>query len=239
MRARFVGSVVSIVSIVGCASGTDTSGSGGATSTGSTTTTSSSSTGSTSSTTSSTSSTSSTTTSSTSSTSTTSGTTTSSTGTGGMGTGTPCHWNKVDPCGPGMYCEALGCGDGMCRPLGQAETQDRAPVCGCDGVTYWNSFVAETHGMAIQASGACSPAKPCGGLAGLPCPEGAQCNYKLNDKSECNISDQGGTCWAIPSECSQIVVGPTQHACQSISCTDECNLIKLATPWYEDPTCPQ
>lgn len=168
-------------------------------------------------------------------------TTTASGGSGGQGTGggVPCQWNKVDPCPSGSYCDAFGCGQGTCQPLGKVEQPVRMPVCGCDGVTYWNPSIAASHGAAIQNNSACSPAKTCGGFASLPCPTGATCNYHLANKSECGIADASGECWAIPQECPQIVVGATTHACQSISCTDECNLIKLMTPWYDDPSCPQ
>lgn len=239
MRAavKRIGLASMALAIAACASGTETPGAGGGGTT--TSSTSGSTTSSTSSTTSSTSTSSSTTTSSNTGGTGTGGTGTGGTGTGGTGTGVPCHWNKTDPCGPGMFCDALGCGDGHCKPVGTTEAQDRAPVCGCDGVTYWNLSVSASHGMAVQSSGVCSPAKTCGGIAGLPCPAGAACNYHLADKAECGASDLAGSCWAIPSTCPQILIGPTQHACQSSSCTDECNLIKLMTPWYDDPTCPQ
>lgn len=225
---------VCAIAIAACAGGSETPGSGGSTSStsGSTSTTTSSET-------------SSTTTSSSSTTSSdtggagTGGTGTGGTGTGSTGAGVPCHWNKNDPCGPGMYCDAAGCGDGFCKPAGAAEAQDRAPVCGCDGLSYWNQSVAASHGTAIQSSGACSPAKVCGTIHGYMCPAGAACNYKVADKDGCNVSDLGGECWVLPATCPQIVVGPTQHACDSLSCTDECNLIRLGTPWYDDPTCPQ
>lgn len=93
--------------------------------------------------------------------------------------------------------------------------------------------------MAVQANGACAQGKSCGGFGGVPCPAGASCNYHLSSKALCGASDVGGKCWAIPAQCPQIVVGATTHACASSSCTDECNLIKLMTPYYDDPGCPQ
>jgi hypothetical protein len=165
-------------------------------------------------------------------------------GTGGMGTGggTPCHWTIAgNTCAPGSYCDAPGCGDGTCAPLGVTEDQMRAPICGCDGVTYWNSSVAAKHGMPSQATGVCQPEKTCGGFANLMCPTpGASCNYHIGDKSVCGASDLGGTCWMVPAVCMpQLGFGPLTRACGSLSCTDECNLIKLQQPWYDDNTCPQ
>jgi hypothetical protein len=164
-------------------------------------------------------------------------------GTGGAGTGggpQTCTWSKTDPCGAGEYCDATACGAGTCVAVGTTETQDRTPVCGCDGVTYWNASVAARHGMAVAQGGACSPGKTCGGFANLQCPSGASCNYHIPDKGTCGGADLGGTCWTVPATCMPgIGFGPNTRACASLSCTDECDLIKLMTPWYVDNTCPQ
>jgi hypothetical protein len=124
--------------------------------------------------------------------------------------------------------------------VGVNETQTRTPVCGCDGVTYWNSSVATKNGMSIRKLGACGQiAATCGGVAGTTCPNNAKCNYRLDSVADCAIFDNAGTCWMTPAMCPQIVVGATSRACNSLSCTDECNLIKLMAPWYQDNLCPQ
>jgi len=150
-----------------------------------------------------------------------------------------CQWAATDPCGAGWYCAAPGCGAGVCAPVATVEQDTRNPVCGCDQVTYWNASVAAAHGMAVQATGACSPGKTCGGIAGIPCPAGASCNYRLNNISECGGADMGGTCWVLPATCPTIMIGPTQRQCGAGMCDDECSLIKVGVYWYEDNTCPQ
>lgn len=118
------------------------------------------------------------------------------------------------------------------------EGETRNPVCGCDGVTYWNPSVAGYHSMAVKSVGACSPGKTCGGIASLQCPSGAHCNYAEKDATSCNISDPAGTCWVVPQTCPKILIGPQTRGCGGKSCSSECELIKAQHSWYPDLTCP-
>jgi hypothetical protein len=162
----------------------------------------------------------------------------SSSSTGG---GMVCTWSAGNnPCGAGMYCDAPGCGQGTCAPVGAAEMPDKNAVCGCDTLTYWNASVAASHGVATSGAGACMPGKTCGGFGGFMCPAGASCNYGGADKSVCQIADGGGTCWVLPAQCGMVVgFGPQTRACGAMVCTDECDLIKQQVAWYPDNTCPQ
>lgn len=156
------------------------------------------------------------------------------------GTGpSACTWSAVNPCGPGMYCDAPTCQQGTCTPTGGVETSDRTPVCGCDDVTYWNASVAQKQGQSIAKTGACAPGKTCGGLANLKCPGAATCAYQLTDLGQCNAADFGGNCWATPAVCPPVALGSKSHACGAATCADECTLIKKSTSYYPDSTCPQ
>ena len=153
-----------------------------------------------------------------------------------------CTWSAVvNPCGAGKYC-AVGkdCGQGVCLPLGEKETTNRSPVCGCDGVTYWNESVAAKNGMSIQKTGACAAdGKTCGGLAGgTGCPNGSKCNYRVANEAGCKQSDKTGTCWMIPSTCPAVVIGSKAQACDSPVCADECSLIDNGAPWFSSNICP-
>ncbi len=153
--------------------------------------------------------------------------------------GAPCVWNAIDPCGPGRYCSAPGCGSGVCVARGTTEIQAKTAVCGCDNVTYWNASVAAFNGMSVKASGECSPGRTCGGIAGIRCPVGASCNYRLAGSAECRISDAAGTCWVTPTACRpQVGIGPQTRACGAPLCSDECGLVKRSVRWYPDNTCP-
>jgi hypothetical protein len=183
----------------------------------------------------------------TSASSTTSSTSTSSAGTGGAtttssttgtGGGDPCHWkNGLDLCGAGFFCNAQGCGDGFCAPVPTAETQNRFPVCGCDGVSYWNDTVAASHGMAVQGVGACAPPKTCGGVTGATCPAGAHCALHLADTSTCGGADLPGTCWAVPKVCPTLLSGWHTRRCGASACAGECDLIAADALFYDDTGC--
>jgi hypothetical protein len=164
-------------------------------------------------------------------------------GTGGMGTGgaAACMWVKgQNPCGPGMYCNAVGCGAGECAPIPASENGIRELVCGCDGLTYWNPSVAALHGMSWSGPQACAVGKTCGGFGGLQCPSGASCNYESPDVSWCGGADLSGVCWVMPKVCeSGIGFGPNTRGCGDAQCTDACLLIKQEKVFYKDNTCPQ
>ena len=158
-------------------------------------------------------------------------------GTGGGG-GQACTWGTTK-CPTGQYCESSTCGAGTCVAIPK-ETNGKTPVCGCDGVTYWNVTVAANNQASVKGSGACSAGgKTCGGLAGLPCPTGTFCNYGVNSAVMCGVSDLGGTCWGLPQQCPTLGFGPNTRACKAATCTGECTLIKTGKTWYVDNTCPQ
>jgi len=163
---------------------------------------------------------------------------------GGGGSG-GCVWSQDGkPCPDGEYCDAPGCGAGNCVPIGTTEDTNKAPVCGCDGVDYWNGATAAQHGMAVAAAGQCAQPKFCGGLAQIACPSSQQfCDYGLPNKAACNGSDAGGSCWGLPKSCAQIGFGGTFRLCFAAPnepCHYECEAIKLESSYYPDPQgCPQ
>jgi len=169
---------------------------------------------------------------------------------------TPCTWSaNANTCGPGQYCSTKpnqnGCAMGVCAPIPAMETNTKAPVCGCDGITYWNESVAAKHGMSIRrAVGECpigvgptpgpGSAVQCDTPIMGPCRPGASCNHRVANKGQCqNDITRPNTCWQLPAQCPLSLPAPqlTSRACESLTCTDECNLIKLQTKWYED-SCP-
>jgi hypothetical protein len=163
-------------------------------------------------------------------------------GGGTGGTGPSCTWpDEANVCGDGSYCEAPGCAAGTCVPVPNvaSESADKAPVCGCDGATYWNAKVAATHAMSVASIGECAPVVFCGGFANIQCPRGLHCNYGGDDQTICLVSDVGGACWGMPQACPMVVIGATTRACGAASCVEECTLVKQGTTFYEDATCPQ
>lgn len=90
--------------------------------------------------------------------------------------GTHCEMRQVvcvrAPCNPTPQCiaddEAPSC---MC-------TEQYAPVCGSDGVTYGNACHAGCAQVTVVKQGPCGDeGDPCGGIAAFTCSEGERCRY--------------------------------------------------------------
>jgi hypothetical protein len=161
-------------------------------------------------------------------------------GDGGNG-GVACTWGG-NTCGVGMYCNAPGCGQGTCAPITSVDNTAKTPVCGCDGVNYWNDVTASNHGMSVASSGACPQPTFCGGFANIQCPSQAHfCGYDVMNANGCFISDVGGSCWGMPLTCNILGFGGQQRSCgPNGQCLYECQAIKTGQSyWGPDNTCPQ
>jgi hypothetical protein len=155
-------------------------------------------------------------------------------GSGGAGGDVPCAFGM--DCGPGSYCDAPGCGMGLCKPLLPVaqESAKHEPRCGCDGVIYWNETVAQSHGMSIAHEGECGLFEDVDCSNVMPCPQGAACNQQVNSTFECQFAF-GGTCWALPATCDP--GEPHGLGCLSNQCVDQCTLIKGQGAWYTTMMC--
>lgn len=137
------------------------------------------------------------------------------------------------------YCAASDatCTKGVCVQVPLGETNDLSPVCGCNGITYWNPSTAARAGVATKGTGACTTgAKSCGGIAGLPCPAPTFCNYEASDVVACNVSDFAGVCWGMPPFCP--LPGLGSRVCGTGKCTRPCEAIRAQERYYRDVSCP-
>lgn len=149
--------------------------------------------------------------------------------------GSDCAWGSQ--CANGLYCDAPGCGPGTCTEKpGPAQIGDASsPVCGCDGVTYWNSDVAAYAGAATMMSGACPSSMSVFCDDTTPCAAGQTCNRPIADASQCG-TNAPGTCWAVPPECP-LMESVQKTACTDMTCAGLCSLIASHNPYY-DGSCP-
>jgi hypothetical protein len=132
--------------------------------------------------------------------------------------GRPC----VDDaeCAPVDFCERLGCGElsGRCAARATLCGEDFSPVCGCDGVTYFNDCVRRQQGATAATPGECRAGATCS--ATTPCLGGASCARLVRS---CGEDPSTGRCWSVPRACPR--VGAFQ-ACAGGACLDLCTAVR-------------
>ena len=120
-------------------------------------------------------------------------------GVGGMPPGTPCI--EHTDCPPGWLCEKPGCEaqSGVCEPRPVFLPPQPAPVCGCDGVTYWNDDIRRQFGTTLATLGECE-ATACSCEVGADCMVPyASCSHLISRGEECGHGM--GACWVLPPKC--------------------------------------
>ncbi|HYJ11714.1 MAG TPA: hypothetical protein VEX18_21975, partial [Polyangiaceae bacterium] len=95
--------------------------------------------------------------------------------------GLPCSDN--DDC-EGWFCEKPGCDapTGVCMPRPLFPPPEPEPVCGCDGVTYWNDDIRRWFGRSLDSLGECrATARACefGPDCGVPY-DSASCSHLVS-----------------------------------------------------------
>jgi hypothetical protein len=148
-------------------------------------------------------------------------------------------------CQPELYCAKASCSDttGKCetRPLVCVD-DTLMPVCGCDGVVYWNDCLRQYDGVpATSGQGPCvgdAPATLCSDTQ--PCEAyGAYCNKLVPGPEEewmCRPPPTG-VCWVLPDTCPADAGAPTEwQACGRRpgpgTCTDFCHAIQSGAPYH-------
>jgi hypothetical protein len=144
-----------------------------------------------------------------------------------------------DDCAIDEYCQKERCdaNTGRCARRPTICTPDPAPVCGCDGITYYNDCLRQQSGVAAAFLGDCPReiALRCGGAMALTCPASSFCARLVPAGVTCP-SELLGTCWVIP-ECDPSVPrgGERFAACeddvdQDERCVDACRAIRSERP---------
>jgi len=139
-------------------------------------------------------------------------------GTGGAGTGgsgragsggASPDCKTDDNCAADEYCKKATCDaeNGLCVERGpecRGATAAFAPVCGCDGITYWNTCAIEHEGFNVAMTGECTgnDRPTCTREDGADsCPERlhAHCYRPVDICGD--PSPDTGVCWVLPTEC--------------------------------------
>ena len=151
-------------------------------------------------------------------------------------TGTEGRCSRPDSCGP-LGCFPGTCGLlGTCRDGGAACDDQLEPVCGCDGITYWNDCIRAQRGVPSSTqlpcrndSLACRDASDCGVA-------GASCARLIGPGAPCP-PDIAGACWVLPPICpASSLLEPRLSlatiACvpQPGTCDDLCTAVRSGLP---------
>jgi hypothetical protein len=169
-----------------------------------------------------------------------------------------CQTNTDCPAGS---CEKLNCSDpkGSCINQPVCFNQTPKPVCGCDGVTYWNDCSRQKAGQSSSTVDACSGTAircrmdaDCGGTDLV-------CGHLLGSVSACSEGMFGqhgpgpgdpqgnpvplGTCWSIPDSCDAGTDESRWTECGAgtpMTCLDTCSALRTGRFFVPSPsgTCP-
>jgi hypothetical protein len=171
-----------------------------------------------------------------------------------------------DDCSPSSYCARRDCGEmhGHCHVRPVVCDDNPAPVCGCDGVSYWNECMREFTGATASVPGGdCArlglqvancdsfqfPPQTDGGVLPSPknpCPvSDAYCARLSYDKGGCGGSPMhplDGQCWVLPPKCPDDD-GAKWLSCMSMAgpqCVTTCQAIRSQQPYFPkiDDLCP-
>jgi hypothetical protein len=144
--------------------------------------------------------------------------------------GPPCTSNA--DCAAFDFCERLDCDDpaGRCaRRPALCEAVPR-PVCGCNGVTYFNDCYRRAHGATAAEENECAVGASCD--AATACPDGASCARLV---PACGLDTSRGRCWWGPAACPGVAAFVP---CGGGNCTDVCTAIRQGVAFTPSTNCP-
>jgi hypothetical protein len=155
-------------------------------------------------------------------------------GSGGVPLGMPCTMDT--DCGGGWLCEKPGCDapSGVCEPRPVFLPPEPDPVCGCDGVSYWNDAIRRAHGTTLDTLGECR-ASACSCEVAADCEvEGASCSHLVSPDEMCGHGT--GACWVLPPQCVPTGDPMVWRECRPDTpdppppCVDTCQAIRSERP---------
>jgi hypothetical protein len=161
---------------------------------------------------------------------------------GGPGMPMPMPCASLDDCQPGWVCNKIGCDPtllGQCVPWPTFCDAAPKPVCGCDGVTYWNDCIRlqASAPTALSSPGQCQ-ATACTCEVGSDCNVPyASCSHLLPPGEMCGHGM--GACWVLPSQCDPAADPKRWRECKpppdgvAPQCVDTCTAIATEHSYAE------
>jgi len=153
-----------------------------------------------------------------------------------------CASNLDCPSGT-SYCDKPSCGSpsGTCVLFPVEGCNEEQPVCGCDGLTYFDHCLRQAAGIAAETPGPC-PGLTCGGPSKVACPADTFC-AQLGGMGPGHCSPVAeGNCWVLPAQCPPPSQGsnlwdscppaPGQH------CLDTCSALRAGGSYGRAIMCP-
>ena len=164
--------------------------------------------------------------------------------TAGMPDGGGMEATKCDDdgdCMLGWLCEKRGCSEptGQCVPYPSFCLPNPAPVCGCDGVTYWNDCIRLKSHARLAALDQCR-ATACTCEVGTDCVVPpltyASCSHLLPFGAMCGHGS--GACWVLPPQCDPTLDFRSWRECkpppgEPPACVDTCTAIASEHTYVE------
>jgi hypothetical protein len=135
-------------------------------------------------------------------------------------------------CSADTFCDRGGCSNaaGTCEPFPVSCTDDEYPVCGCDGVTYFNDCLRRAAGVDGSVD------QECGGKGrscddeGAACPNGAVCSRLVGGLHDKACYPMKGRCWVLPAICPKGGRTDRWDECENgpdaVRCIDTCTAIR-------------
>lgn len=148
--------------------------------------------------------------------------------------GTPCA--RTEECPVGFSCQRSQCEDlsGYCERVPPVCDAEADPVCGCDGVSYWNDCLRRNQGVTAAVPGACVAGLSC--REHSECPDRSSCAFLLTSRADCGRDVESGTCWRAPAECSRTALMEGWSLCtgegEAGQCIDTCRAMLMGSPVF-------
>jgi hypothetical protein len=146
-------------------------------------------------------------------------------------------------CPSDAFCARRSCAgrDGRCERRPTFCDGTPAPVCGCDGVTYWNDCLRKARGHTSAIPGECALGSAKGCDRGTKCAPGAVCTRIVPAPEAC-APDVPGVCWVVPAACPPASGVDRFVACGPPGgeppCVDLCQAARSGMPHARATTCP-